>query len=198
MNKLRQVKRDDGQDWERVAWAEVLVPDTPNTWADMYSRQAIIDFRDEYMRSNYGLDVEHDRVDVRNELYYVVESFIARDDDPDFIPGSWVIGVKVIDDALWQDILDGKLNGFSFDAEVFMEPINLLYDDASERLVRTGVTEPDPFDGHTHTFLVVLGPLNKVISGSTGETDGHSHPLTAHTITGEAASHTHRYQVVGD
>ena len=39
----------------------------------------------------------------------VVEAFIARDDDRVFIPGSWVIGVKVPDPALWRMVKSGEL-----------------------------------------------------------------------------------------
>lgn len=191
----RNVQRD-GKEWQQVAWAEVLVPEVPNTYGDYYTREAIVEFRDGYMKSNYILDIEHDLVDVKNKDYYVVESFIARDDDPEFVPGSWVLGIKVLSDSLWQDILAGEINGFSFEALVAMEPIEWTYED--EARIVYGVTEEDPFDGHTHTFMVVLGPLNKVISGSTGVTDDHWHEIDTHTITKKSHGHTHRYQVLGD
>ncbi|ALT58120.1 protease [Pseudomonas phage SM1] len=194
---LRRISRD-GYEWEQVAWAELLVPDTPNVYGDVYTREAIVGFRDAYMEANYGLDLEHDGEDIRNTGYYIVESFIAREGDPDFIPGSWVLGVKVLDSDIWNRILTGDLNGFSFEALVGLEPITLLYSDEMEQVLVHGTTEPDPFDGHTHSFSVVLGPLNKVISGSTGETDGHFHPITTHTVTGHAAGHNHRFQVLGD
>lgn len=195
--KLKFVKRD-GQEWEQVAWSELLVPNTPNVYGDVWTEEAIVGARDQYMRSDYKLDIEHDQVDVRNVDYYVVESFIAREGDPDFIAGAWVIGVKIINEDLWNKVLNGEINGFSYEATVLAEPITIEYPDELEQQIITGVTEADPFDGHTHTFSVVVGPLNKVISGSTGETDGHTHPITSHTTTGYSAGHNHRYQVSGD
>jgi hypothetical protein len=61
---------------------------------------------------------------------------------------------------------------------------------------------PDPIDGHTHTFVVVLNALNQPIAGSTGVTNNHDHTITTHTITDDAANgllgdiHNHRYQVI--
>lgn len=195
MIPFKEVKRG-GKEWEQVAWAEVLVPDVPNTFGDLYTREAIVGFRDGFMKSEFILDIEHDLVDVKNRDYYIVESFIARDDDQDFVPGSWVLGVKIINDDLWQMILDGEINGFSYEALVSLEPIEWVYDEETRIVV--GTTEPDPFDGHTHSYAVVLSAMNKVISGSTGVTDGHWHELTTHTITDKANGHNHRYQVLGD
>lgn len=93
-------------------------------------------------------------------------------------------------------ILDGEINGFSYEALVSLEPIEWVYDEETRIVV--GTTEPDPFDGHTHSYAVVLSAMNKVISGSTGVTDGHWHELTTHTITDKANGHNHRYQVLGD
>lgn len=190
------IRQDDSVAFERVVLAELLVPNVPNTWADLYTPEAIKEFCYQYALQGYGLDIEHDGVDVQGLKYVVVESFIAREGDPDFIVGSWVIGVKVLDDDLWNDVLEGNINGFSFEANCKLDPITITYEDDS--WLTTGVTEPDPIDGHTHVFTVVIGPLNKVISGGTGMTNGHSHSITTHTITATAAGHSHRYQVLGD
>lgn len=192
LKEVRLVRRED-REFERVVFAEVLVPETLNTFADWWSPEAIRQAAYAFAEKGYGLDVEHDNVDVTGSGYYVVESFIARAGDPDFIEGSWVVGVKIVDDDIWQQIINGELNGFSFEATVF-------YTDAefTSPGIRTiiGVTEPDPFDGHTHTFTVVINEHNQVISGGTGMTDNHYHPITVHTVTGLGAGHNHRYQVV--
>jgi hypothetical protein len=193
--QVRIVKREDRQ-FEQVVLAELLVPHVPNSWGDIYTPEAIKEFCYTFSQKGFGLDVDHDGVDVTGKEYILVESFIARAGDPDFIEGSWVVGAKILDADLWQRILDGEINGFSFEASVFMIPVNLEYD--IDSWIVSGVTEPDPFDGHTHTYTVVLGPLNGVISGGTGVTDGHSHSITGATVTGLAAGHTHRYQVIED
>lgn len=195
MSKLRSLKRA-GEEWQQVAWTELLIPDTPNMFGDIWTREAIIEARDKFMMSDFGIDLEHDNDDQRNVEYAVVEMFVARDDDPDFIPGSLVVGMKFLTEDSWNKVLSGEINGLSYEGTVYQIDVDIEWPDLP-RLV-SGVTEPDPFDGHTHTFVVELGEENKVLSGSTGETDGHSHSLTTHTITGKAAGHTHRYQILGD
>lgn len=61
------------------------------------------------------IDTQHDNVPNGS---YPVESFIARSGDPDYTEGAWVMGVKVPDDATWEKVLKGELNGFSFEAMV--------------------------------------------------------------------------------
>ena len=67
------------------------------------------------MINGFGIDVNHQNDDVSAGVK-IVENFIARADDPDFVEGAWVIGVHVLDDDIWNDILSGELNGFSYEA----------------------------------------------------------------------------------
>lgn len=192
------VLRSDGQQWDRIVMAEVVVPDVPNVYGDIYTLDAIREMMEQFAIQGFGIDVNHDNVDISNSVY-VVESFIARPGDPDFIVGSWVVGVKVLDDALWQRILDGEINGFSYEALMVMLPV--AFQHLRNRVV-VGVTAPDPTDGHTHSYSVVLNALNRPIAGGTGETNGHTHTISTHTITDAAqnglfgATHVHRYQVL--
>lgn len=186
------IVRDDHV-WARYCMAELLIPDTPNSYGDIMSREAIKEAAFEFARQGYGLDVNHDLLDRKGEGLVVVESFIARAGDPTFIEGSWVIGMKILDDDLWQMVLDGELNGFSYQAQVQFTEVTLQ--NLRNRQV-SGETEPDPYDGHTHPYLVILNPLNKPISGGTGIVNGHSHKITSHTVTDYADSHSHRYQVI--
>lgn len=188
----RLILREDRQ-WEQVVFAEVLVPDVVNSFGDVYTREAIVDFAYEFARQGYLLDIDHDNVDVTGTKYYVVESFIARDGDPDFIDGSWVVGVKVLDADLWSKILSGAINGFSFEAEVSMQPITFV---AQDQRIVVGRTEPHPLDGHTHTYTLVVDSLNRPFEGGTSEDAGHSHRILTHTVTEVAEGHNHRYQVI--
>lgn len=190
-SKNKVLRRDD-QGWERVVMAEMLIPDTPNSYGDIYTREAIKDFAYQFAMQGYGIDVNHDNWDVTGQVY-VVESFIARPGDPDFIEGSWVLAMKILDDAIWQKVLDGEINGYSYEALVTMLPVEIT--NLRNRTV-TGVTHPDLFDGHTHNYTVVLDPLNNPISGGTDVVDGHSHTITRTTVTDFADAHQHRYDVL--
>lgn len=190
--------RDDNGEYERVVMAEVLIPDTPNSYGDIYSRSAIKEFAYLYAKTGYGIDVNHDNNDVKKLGVYVVESFIARDGDPLFVPGSWVVAMKVEDDILWNKILNNEINGYSYQADVTVFPVELQ--NLRNRMV-TGQTQADITDGHTHDFVVVLDPLNRPISGGTSTVNGHCHKIVTHTYTEAGAAllgapHKHRYQVL--
>lgn len=198
MSTLKIVKRDGEKEYEQYVMCEVLIPDTPNCYGDIYTRAAIQEFAFEFARQGYGIDIDHDETDVTGQKLVVVESFIAREGDAEFIEGSWVVGMKVLDDETWAKILNHELNGFSFLADCYIRPVGVQ--NLKNRQV-SGVTAPDPNDGHTHPYLVILDPLNNVVSGATGVTDGHSHRITTHTTTAPytnifQVSHSHRYQVI--
>jgi len=197
-NPLKFLVRADEEGFERLVMAEVMVPDIPNVYGDVYTREAIRDFCHEYARQGYGVDVNHDQLDVRDVDVYVCETFIVRPGDPDFIEGSWVVGMKIISDDLWAKVLSGEINGYSIEALCEMQPV--VFQNLRNRQI-VGVTEPDPYDGHTHTFTAVLDSINRPIAGGTGVTNGHSHRIVSHTVTEFATgltgkSHSHRYQVI--
>lgn len=190
-NTMRLITREDRK-WEQIAFAEVLVPNVPNVFGDYWTPEAVRQAAYMFMERGFQIDVEHDNVDVSDRVH-VVETFVARTGDPDFIEGAWVVGVRITDAGMWQDVLDGKLNGFSYQALVqFVSAVLQSNDDG----VRQGVTEPDPYDGHTHEFMVMVDEANRPVSGGTTETDGHAHVIRTHTVTEEAEGHVHRFNLV--
>jgi hypothetical protein len=191
--ETQKLVRRDAAGYERIVMAELLIPNVANVFGDIYTDEAIREFVEEFARQGHGLDIQHDEVDVDGEKLLMVESFIARPGDPDFIEGSWVVGLKILDDATWEKVVSGELNGFSFQAECLMTEIEV--ETLTPREV-SGVTEPYLPDGHTHTYMVLLDTLNNVIAGGTGVTDGHSHTISRHSVTKEAEGHTHRFQVI--
>lgn len=187
------IKRKDGEEWERVVFAEVLIPDVPNVYGDLWSKKAVREAAYEFLRQGYGIDVDHDNVDVSGPVH-VVESFIVRPGDEDFIEGSWVVAMRVEDDVLWQKILDNEINGYSYEAMVSF--IDGVFVDDTDDGTRTGYTEPDVNDGHKHAFAILVDAENRPLSGGTDEVNGHSHTISNHTVTDEADGHTHRFNIV--
>ena len=191
------LKRDD-QTWEQVVMAEMLIPNVPNSYGDVYTEEAIREAAYLFAQKGYATDTDHDQEDILGTGAVVVESFIAREGDPDFIKGSWVVAMKILDDELWAKILGGEINGYSYEATALMTPI-VIQNLANRQVV--GVTEPDPIDGHTHDYVVLLNALNRPVSGGTGVANGHSHRITTHTVTSVyrdilGNEHNHRYQVI--
>lgn len=181
------VPNKDG--FERIVFAEVLVPDTVNVAGDFHTKQSIRDFAYGFMISGFDIDINHNGVN-RSDHIKVVESFIAREGDKDFIEGAWVVGMFVGADDVWQDILDGKLNGYSYEALVKSKEIEVVVPTVNYRY---GETEEDPVDGHTHQFFVLLDSNGRVVQGSTTENCGHSHEIVCNAVTGSAFGHCHNF-----
>lgn len=186
------VVRDDEKAWERLAWAEVLVPGTVNVMNDLWSKDAVRRAAYMFMEQGFAIDLNHDNVDISSSVK-VVESFIARPNDPDFLEGSWVVGVHILDADLWQKVLDGEINGFSYEALVRFTKAKLTISDTGER---QGITEADTTDGHTHEWWAIVDENNRPIMGGTTDTNGHSHSISTHTVTDTANDHKHRYNLV--
>lgn len=183
--------REDDDGYQRIVYAEVLIPDVPNTAGDFQTKEMVREFAYGFMVSGFDLDVDHDNV-ARADLK-VVESFIARDDDPDFIPGSWVVGVYVGDDEVWQKIRNGEINGYSWEGWVkaIQAEVDMLAD-----VSRFGRTEKDLKDGHTHEFVAIVDDAGRVVAGGTTEVNGHSHTIRSHTFTEKADGHSHIFNIV--
>jgi len=186
------VLREDAQEWERVAYAEVLIPETPNSHSDYWTKEGIREAMYEFAKKGFGIDLDHDNIDRSGDIK-VVESFIARANDPDFIEGSWVVGVYIGDENIWQDVLNGSLNGYSYEALVSFLPATMTVEDDG---IRQGVTEPSTEDGHVHGFLLMVDDEGYVLQGGTDEVNGHSHTISGSVVTDDADGHNHRYNSV--
>ena len=192
MPEIRLHVRSDDKVWEKLVFAEVLIPETPNVMGDYWTAPAIREAAYIFMKQGFGIDVDHDNVDVTGPVY-LVETFIARKGDPDFIEGSWVVGMKIEDPELWNRVLANEINGYSYEALIGFIEATLQMPDSG---VRTGTTEPALDDGHTHTFLVRVDESNRPIEGGTDAVNGHTHVILTHTVTEDSAGHSHRYNMV--
>lgn len=100
---------------QRLVYAEVYLPDVPDAHGDQMSRDEIQKMAHNFMKTarTTMIDVNHDnKVDYG---CYMVESFIARDSDPDYAAGAWVGVIKVANDEIWTAIKSGEITGFSFE-----------------------------------------------------------------------------------
>lgn len=185
-----EIKTKD--EWERVVFAELLIPDTTDVYGDFHTKESVKRWAYQFMREGFGIEVEHNKID-RSEDLQIVESFIAREGDPEFIVGAWVIGMYIGDDEVWEQVLAGELNGFSYTAKIEKMDVDMVM---PIDIMRTGVTEPDINDGHVHDFFVILDTDGRAIAGGTSEMNGHSHAIRSHTFTEEAAGHVHIYNFV--
>ena len=100
---------------KRLVYAEVYLPDTPDAHGHQMDREEIEKMAHGFLKNRRTtmIDVNHDN-DVEYGCY-MVESYIAQEGDPTYMPGAWVGVVKVDNDELWGAIKKGDITGFSFE-----------------------------------------------------------------------------------
>lgn len=98
--------------YKRIVYGEVYVPyerDTDGNWMTPDEVEKMAHRFMENLRLT-KIDKQHDG---EPDEGVVVESFIARPGDPDFTPGAWVLGTKILKESTWQAILKGEITGYS-------------------------------------------------------------------------------------
>lgn len=100
---------------KRLVYAEVYLPDVEDAHGHSMTAEEIEKMAHGFLknRRSTNIDVNHD-----NNVDYgcaMVESFIARAGDPDYMPGAWVGVVKVDNDEIWRMVKEGEITGFSFE-----------------------------------------------------------------------------------
>lgn len=102
---------------KRLVYGEVLVPEVVDSQGDIISAEEIEKAAHNYLRKSRLVGYRHSR----KENAEVVESYIAPF-DMDFgegkkvIKGTWIMAAKVLDDAAWEQVKRGELNGWSIGA----------------------------------------------------------------------------------
>ena len=175
----------------QIVYGEVYAPDVVDAHGDMMTAEEIRKAAHRFLasRRTTKVDVNHDN-NIADAV--VVESFIAREDDPVFIPGSWVVGVHIADPDLWDAVKSGDLNGFSMQALAKREPVGEIEIEIPESV--SGETEPaTEGDPHTHRFTVYFDEDGKFAGGETNTVKGHKHRISRGTVTEEVEGHSHRY-----
>lgn len=178
-------KSDEDQ---RLATGIIYAPGIIDSHGDIMSAKQIAKMAYNFMANNrnHMIDVSHD-----NKLYgcYLVESFIAREDDSLFIPGSWVGTVYIPDDELWQQVKNGELNGFSMQVLTYKREIEV---EVELPLVLKGQTLKMD-SGHTHEYTVIINEDGAFAGGRTNEVNGHWHEIRKGSVTEEADGHKHKF-----
>lgn len=175
----------------QIVWAEVLVPDVPDTVGAMISkvevRKAAYSFAERLMLKQ--IDTQHDNYVIPDAA--IVETFIARKGDSDFIEGSWVVGMHISDPETWRKVDSGELNSFSIEALGYETPKELsLY-----LPLELGGSTLEAVD-HVHSYVVKFDEDGRFVGGKTSEANGHSHQIVHGTVTEAFDGHRHRYSLV--
>jgi len=184
---------------ERLVFGEVYVPLHVDTHGEAMTSEEIKRMAYDFLSTG-----KVNKVDVQHDLQVsgckVVESFLARKNDPDgFIEGAWVLGVKVIPDEIWEQVKKGELNGYSWYGTRAQIPVKAAV------LMTTkmdGETE-DSMEGgllpvHRHNLSLTFDLDGRIIPTITGVSLEHVHDVVKATATNEALGHSHRLVVMED
>ncbi len=172
---------------KQVVFGEVYPANVLDTYGDFMSQEDIETMAHRFMQLStmqQAIDTNHDE---KPNGSYPIETFIAREGDPDYTPGAWVLGVKITEKKIWDKVLKGELNGYSFQALVRKVAVVV---NVEMTLDKIGVTELA--DGHDHFYFVEMDEDGRVSRGVTSEDEGHSHTISAGTATDAADGHAHR------
>lgn len=109
---------------KQLVYGVVLEPDSEDTQGDIISADEIEKTAHDYMRRSRVVGRQH----LKKANAEVVESFLAPCDmligETKISKGSWVLGVKVNDPAMWAEVEAGDLTGFSIGGVGERVPLN--------------------------------------------------------------------------
>lgn len=178
---------------KRLVVSEVYVPGDVDLQGDMMSVEQVEKMAFEFMKNQRtgNVDVNHD---FTPSGAFVVESWIARPNDPDgFREGAWAVTIHIPDDTLWAKVKSGDLNALSMAGKTKTESgkqvVSLItgLDGFTEKSACPGLPE------HRHPVSVAW--KDGEIGGKTEIAFDHDHDIISLSATGETLGHAHRLVV---
>jgi hypothetical protein len=111
-------------DEERYVLGVVLVPEQKDSQGDIYSHAEVRKAAHEYMENAGGLGRQH--TEIVNGKLRILETYIAPADfdveNEHVTKGTWLLGIRAVDDELWANIKKGEFTGFSIGGQAFRNP----------------------------------------------------------------------------
>lgn len=110
---------------ERFVLGVVLVPETKDSQGDLYSHEEVRKAAHGFMENSRSLGKQHGEI-VTEKQMKILESYVAPADfemDSNTVTaGTWLLGIRVVDDDLWAGIKKGEFTGFSIGGHAFRKP----------------------------------------------------------------------------
>jgi hypothetical protein len=182
---------------KQIAYGEVYVPFVPDSQGDFMTPTEIERIAHNFLRRGKvsAIDTEHN---LMKNGSVVVESFIARENDPDFLPGSWVLGIHIPNRQIWDMAKSGDLGGFSMYGSGRREQRVVEIEIPDDGTVFGKTAEGGFGSVHRHVFALDFDERGTFTGGETSEADGHTHKILKGTVTepGGADGHRHRFALV--
>lgn len=115
-----------GADEERFVLGIVLEPETKDSQNDIYSEDVIRKAAHDFMAEFQNIGLMHRTI--INGKAQILESYLAPSafniGDQEVKKGTWLFGVRVTDDDLWEEVKDNQLTGFSIGGSAVRTPEN--------------------------------------------------------------------------
>jgi hypothetical protein len=109
---------------ERYVLGIVLEPDVVDSQKDFYGAEDVRKAAHAYMENAAQLGTQHSEI-VTGKLK-ILETYLAPVDfeigEEKVKKGSWVMGIRVVDDELWTSVKKGDYTGFSIGGKAYRKP----------------------------------------------------------------------------
>lgn len=184
-------KADNPEDGElQVVYGEVYAPNLPDVDGEVMNPLEVRKMAYRFMQksSMHRIDINHD---TQITECFVVESFIASEDQDVFLPGSWVVGVHIPDTGLWDKVKKGELNGFSLEGFSRKQAVELEFDIPEQVVVKTIAD----YNDHVHNVTLKFDANGDFMGGITNTVNGHSHRIVRASVTSITDGHSHRFSL---
>lgn len=175
---------------KRLVYGEVYSPNHVDTDGEAMTAEHIERMAHKFLknRRTTNVDVGHDQ----KASCVMVESFIARNGDPDgFIEGAWVAGVEVPPE-LWAKVKSGELNGFSWQGGAEKVRRKAVISITRKLSGSTEKSAKGLLPEHAHDLELAFSADGELLPSQTSESLGHRHEVIRATATEKELDHSHR------
>jgi len=181
---------------KQIVYGEVYVPYVPDSQGDYMTPDEIERVAHNFLKSGRVdcVDTEHDLVKNGSG---VVESFVAREGDPDFTVGAWVLGVHIPEKAAWAKAESGDIGGFSMYGTGRRQQriVEIEVPDDGVLFGKTAATSGN--GSHEHLYALDFDAKGNFLGGETDDANGHTHLIRKGTVTEPGPDgHRHRFSFV--
>jgi hypothetical protein len=118
---IKAEDRGGGDYSEHFVLGIVAEPEVVDAHDDVVGEDEIRRAAHKFMESYRNMGVQHERID--NEGIRILESCVTRCDEEisgQYVrKGSWILGLRVVDDDLWKSVLKGDYTGLSLGGSAF-------------------------------------------------------------------------------
>jgi len=176
---------------EHIVLGVVYSPNSIDSDGEAMTEEAVCKMAYEFLSSGKvrNIDIMHN---YQKSGCAVVESFIAREGDTSFAPGSWVLGTKIINTDIWDAVKEGKINAYSFAGPTRKETAHVLVEALDTVKGDTELSLVDIIPPHFHSYFLKFDDKGNIIEGKTDVRMGHFHKIRFPGATEEELGHAHR------